>query len=75
MGELPLPEGNAMTFRFDYGDNWEFTVKLEKVGLEDPDVAGPKVIAQGGEAPAQYYWEEDEEEWDEDDWDEDEDEG
>jgi len=57
LGDLPLPEGAAMKFIFDYGDWWEFTVKLQSVGPHDPKLTRPKVTAQHGEAPAQYEWE------------------
>jgi len=57
LGDLPLPEGAAMKFIFDYGDWWEFSVKLQSVGPHDPKLTGPKVTAQHGEAPPQYDWE------------------
>jgi len=57
LGDLPLPEGAAMKFVFDYGDWWEFTVKLQSVGPHDPKLTRPKVTAQHGEAPPQYDWE------------------
>ena len=64
LSELRLPEGNAMTFHFDYGDDWRFQVKLERVDAERSKHKGAKVTAQGGEAPAQYEAYDDEE----DDW-------
>jgi len=57
LGDLPLPEGAAMKFIFDYGDWWLFTVKLQSIGPHDPKLTGPKVTAKHGEAPAQYEWE------------------
>ena len=64
LGDVPLPVGGTMTFVFDYGDNWQFDVKLEDVGSKKSKRKMPKVIAKGGKAPAQYHWEESEE-WDE----------
>ncbi len=60
LGDLPLPEGGTMTFHFDYGDDWRFSVKLEEVGPKSRR-RRPKVTAQGGQAPAQYAGEA--EEW------------
>ena len=54
--DLPLAEQAAMTFFFDYGDNWNFTVKLESVTEDDPTLNEAKVIQSSGKAPAQYNW-------------------
>ena len=59
LGDLSLPEGGAMKFVFDYGDWWEFAVKLEEVGPSSPRRTRPKVTAKGGHAPAQYAMDED----------------
>ena len=64
LGDVPLPVGGTMTFVFDYGDNWQFDVKLESVDSKKSKRKTPKVIAKDGKAPAQYDWEESEE-WDE----------
>jgi len=61
LGELSLPEGGTMKFIFDYGDWWEFAVKLEEVGPPNARRTRPKVTAKGGRAPAQYATED--EEW------------
>ncbi|WP_416666482.1 IS1096 element passenger TnpR family protein [Egbenema bharatensis] len=70
--ELQLPVGAMLTYVFDFGDWWEFTVQLEKIDPEDtrPDYAA--ILEQHGEPPEQYpdFWDED---GDEEDWDEDED--
>jgi hypothetical protein len=61
VGETPLKIGQAMTFTFDFGDQWEFEVTLERV---DPGVAlkKPAVLEAEGESPDQYpVW--DDEEW------------
>jgi hypothetical protein len=63
LGELRLPEGDAMTFHFDYGDDWRFQVKLERVDAERSKHKGAKVTAQGGEAPSQYESYDDEDDW------------
>ena len=56
LGELPLPEGGAMKFTFDYGDRSEFAVKLEKVEPRNPRLKRAKVTAKAGRPPAQYEW-------------------
>jgi hypothetical protein len=63
LGELRLPEGDAMTFHFDYGDDWRFQVKLERVNAERSKHKGAKVTAQGGEAPSQYESYDGEDDW------------
>ena len=59
LGDLPLPAGETMTFVYDYGDDWQFTVKLEHVAETEAKLAKPKVSAKGGQAPTQYDWDED----------------
>ncbi|MEO2016981.1 MAG: plasmid pRiA4b ORF-3 family protein [Fuerstiella sp.] len=54
--ELPLADGATMTFVFDYGDYWKFTVKLEDVTDDDPTLTEAKVIKCSGKAPPQYDW-------------------
>jgi len=73
--DLPYPGKTGkkeFLFLFDYGDEWEFGVKL--LGTSDKLTAKadyPRVIAARGEAPLQYPpWDEDEEGEDEDEGDE-----
>jgi hypothetical protein len=57
IGDVALLVGQAMTFLFDFGDQWEFDVKLENV---DPNVSvrKPKILEKHGEPPEQYpKWE------------------
>ena len=54
VGDLPLAVGEAMDFLYDFGDNWLFQVRLDRV---DPPAAGfsrPVVLASRGKAPQQY---------------------
>jgi hypothetical protein len=53
VGELPLEPGQSMDFLFDFGDNWRFTVKLERV---EPRGARkrPRILERHGKAPPQY---------------------
>lgn len=68
IAELPIDPGNVMTFLFDFGDNWEFDVKLERIDPPAPKIKEPFVTESHGEAPEQYLeWDD----WDDgDDWDE-----
>ncbi len=54
IGSLPLAPGQSMTFLFDFGDNWQFDVKLEKIAPANPKMKKPKLVAKQGEAPEQY---------------------
>ncbi|MCP4700168.1 MAG: plasmid pRiA4b ORF-3 family protein [Gammaproteobacteria bacterium] len=50
--EVRLDIGDSMTYIFDFGDHWEFTIKLEKI---ETSVNGkPEVLASHGKAPKQY---------------------
>ncbi len=63
---LALQPGQTFMYLFDYGDEWRFQVKVDKVGDEiEPGVEYPRIVQSVGEAPAQYP------DWDEDDDDED----
>lgn len=57
--DLPLAEGATMTFVFDYGNTWKFTLKLESITEVDPTLKEPKIIQSSGKAPAQYDEDED----------------
>ena len=58
VGELPLPVGQAMTFLYDFGDEWEFDVTLEEISPKRTDKK-PVLLESHGEPPEQYSsWEE-----------------
>ena len=54
IGYLTLEEGQSMPFVYDFGANWQFTVKLEKVKLPDPEITHPIIVESHGDAPAEY---------------------
>jgi Plasmid pRiA4b ORF-3-like protein len=54
VGDVQLPEGQSMTYLYDFGDFWEFDVALECVGLADAATTDPIILDGRGEAPAQY---------------------
>ncbi|WP_250121217.1 plasmid pRiA4b ORF-3 family protein [Chroococcidiopsis sp. CCMEE 29] len=54
IGDLPLSEGAAMTYVFDFGDWWEFNVQLEKIQSDDSRVNYGAIIESYGAVPPQY---------------------
>lgn len=66
--DVPLPGVSGkkeFLFLFDYGDEWQFGVKLRQLKDHvEPGARYPRVVAEQGEAPPQYPLAE------EDDWDE-----
>ena len=53
VSELNLPDGAELAFRSDYGDNWRFELRLERV---DEPTSGKTItlLESVGEAPEQY---------------------
>jgi hypothetical protein len=60
VGALSLLPGQAMTFWYDFGDNWKFKVELESITPPDPKLTAPKLLKRHGKAPQQYG----DDEWD-----------
>jgi len=56
IGELPLKPGGRMIYLYDFGDNWEFGVTLERIDPPDPKISKPTVVEKQGRAPKQYGW-------------------
>ena len=54
VGETDLGLKDKMRLTFDYGDYWQFDVRLEKVEAEPCRLKQPKVIESEGKAPEQY---------------------
>jgi hypothetical protein len=54
VGETELALKDAMRFTFDYGDNWQFEVRLEKIEAGPCRLGQPKVVESAGKAPEQY---------------------
>jgi hypothetical protein len=58
IGTLPLKPGDSMTFRYDFGDDWRFNVKLERIDPPGSLKKLPRVVEKHGKAPEQYpRWE------------------
>ena len=54
VGDLPFASGDAMSYLYDFGDNWEFTVLLERVDPADRRRKRPVLLESRGKAPEQY---------------------
>lgn len=52
---LGLVVGSKLTFLFDFGDNWKFSMELEAIDTETTPPAQPKVIKRSGKPPTQYW--------------------
>lgn len=63
VGDMSLRLEATMIFLFDYIDNWEFEVQLERIERVNPQLSQVEVLDSQGRAPAQYGdWDEEEEE-------------
>ena len=59
IGTLPLEPGQTMQLLYDFGDNWQFTVKLERIEPPGARIKAPRILEKHGPAPEQYpRWEE-----------------
>ena len=54
IGSLPLEPGQTMDFHFDFGDNWKFAVKLERIEPPGARIKAPRIMESHGKAPEQY---------------------
>ena len=53
VAETDLARKAEMEVTFDYGDSWQFKVRLEKVGT-DPCLLGLELVESAGTPPKQY---------------------
>jgi hypothetical protein len=63
VGDLPLAVGTVMDYTYDFGDNWEFEVKLEGIKPAGNRPTKPEIVEERGESPEQYPSWGDEDEW------------
>jgi hypothetical protein len=54
VGTLPLRLGDSMELVYDFGDDWRFNVKLERIDPPGSLKKLPKVLESHGKAPKQY---------------------
>ncbi|MBT2218605.1 hypothetical protein KK120_22785 [Virgibacillus dakarensis] len=52
LGKLDLYEGMRFLYLFDYGDEWQFDIFVEKLAEEEEELPG--ILAVKGESPEQY---------------------
>jgi len=43
-----------MNLVYDFGDNWQFDVKLERIDPPNKRMKKPRVLEKHGKAPEQY---------------------
>jgi hypothetical protein len=48
-----------MRLTYDFGDNWQFDVKLERVDPPSKSNKSPRILESRGKAPEQYPREDD----------------
>ncbi len=53
IGEAMIQPATQMIFLYDFGDNWEFNVTLERIDPVDRNLKEPKMIKAVGEPPEQ----------------------
>jgi len=56
IGFLPIDPGQSMTLLSDYGDSWQFIVKLEQILPANSRIKNPKITARQGKVPRQYNY-------------------
>lgn len=59
-GMLGLKRGQRFLYLFDFGDEWNFNVQVDKILQSDMPPVRPAIIESCGEAPEQYpdmFWE------------------
>lgn len=54
VGDMPLQPGQSMTYLYDFGDNWQFNVTLERIDPPSPKIKKPTLLESHGKAPQQY---------------------
>jgi hypothetical protein len=54
IGDVPLKVGESMRLVYDFGDNWQFDVKLERIDPPNRRMKTPKILEKHGKAPEQY---------------------
>jgi Plasmid pRiA4b ORF-3-like protein len=54
IGKLPLEPGQTMKLTYDFGDNWVFDVKLERIDPPGAKAKPPRIMERHGKSPEQY---------------------
>lgn len=58
IGYLSLAERESIGFRYDYGANWRFDVRLEKIDPPSDTITEPTIVESHGAPPPEYDFEE-----------------
>jgi hypothetical protein len=48
---LEEPGTKTLRYLYDFGDNWEHTIKIERLAEPEPNVAYPRLIEAAGRCP------------------------
>ncbi len=51
-------KGKSFTFRYDFGDNWEFDIKCKSISNANLQEVYPMLVKEYGVAPEQYDYDE-----------------
>ncbi|MDZ4766637.1 MAG: hypothetical protein SGI73_19030 [Chloroflexota bacterium] len=51
---LRLTVGQKFLYLFDYGDEWQFNLRVHAINEAVPDIEYPRVVKSAGEPPPQY---------------------
>jgi hypothetical protein len=54
IGTIPLEPGQTMELHYDFGDDWRFAVKLDRIEPPGAKIKAPKILEKHGKAPEQY---------------------
>jgi hypothetical protein len=57
VGGAPMEVGDEFVFQYDFGADWRFKVKLERIDPADPAMDGARITESHGESPPEYDWE------------------
>lgn len=55
VGDLPLAPGETLSYLYDFGESWEFALRLDEIGDERQEVEEPTVLEAYGDPPDQYH--------------------
>jgi hypothetical protein len=54
LGSLPLRPGEVLQMHYDFGDDWRFELKLERIDPPGSMKKLPKILEKKGKSPPQY---------------------
>ncbi len=54
LDDLQLVKGKKFLYLFDYGDQWEFSIRVHQINLNAPEGDYPRLVKSKGDPPPQY---------------------